>query len=156
MRGGTLAGGIVLTLYALFGIAAAHDYFALVDAEEKAVRQLVRAGIPRRQIRAGFEQDAWTELETRGYYNYVGIATPRDAYRKPGPELTPAVFGDQPPRFWWNMTPSIEARYFVVAAPLEKLADTSYPPVLYRNWLPPFTREIRIQQLPSAPTGEGR
>jgi hypothetical protein len=154
-RFGALVGGVILTLYTLFGIAATHDYFALVQAENRAVEQLIRAGIPRHQIRAGFEQDAWTELETRGYFNYMGIATPRDAYRKPGPELTPAVLGAQPPRFWWNMTPSIEARYFVVTTPLEKLTDAPYPPVSYRTWLPPFTREIYFQQLPPPVTTEG-
>jgi hypothetical protein len=67
---------ILIVLFALFGVACMHDNFVMNRARLSATKELLQAGIPRREIRAGFEYDAWTELELSGYVNDETIRLP--------------------------------------------------------------------------------
>jgi hypothetical protein len=147
-----IAAGTAFFLYAFYGIATTHDYLARLDAERQAIADLVKNGVPRHAIRAGFEQDSWTELTLRGFYNSYQYTNPPGAYLKPGSETYPPPFQEKPLRFWWENTPSLSYSYFIVTSPQTGLVDAPLTKMIYRTWLPPFTRELRVQKLAQLPT----
>ena len=113
-------------------MAITHDYLAGGRAKLRAAAALTAAGIPRTEITAGLEYDAWTELETTGVIRQRSDA--EMAYPKGLPQ------------FWfWRDTPSIAPRYFVAYSRLKELRDAPFEPVAYTTWLPPFHRRLYTQ-----------
>ncbi len=134
----------VLALFTLYGVASTHDYFATNRARLTAAENVRSSGVPRTAIQGGWEYDAWTQLQLAGYINDWRIEYPPDAFHE-----TSLLKLPQPCRFWWSKyTPVITPRYFVVFSPQPCLAPSRFAPVQYRTWLPPFQREIDVQQLP--------
>jgi hypothetical protein len=72
---------LLLATLALFGIAGMHDNFVMDRARNSAAEELTKAGVPRSEIRAGFEYDAWTELELSGYVNDERLRIPTGAFQ---------------------------------------------------------------------------
>ncbi len=68
-------------VYAAYGIASTHDLFAFERARLEAAEKVTAAGIPRTQLNAGFEYDAWTQLEQTGYMNEPTLLNPPGAYK---------------------------------------------------------------------------
>jgi hypothetical protein len=137
-----VVGWIVLCAMAAFGVATTHDYFATARARLAAATALTIRGIPRTAITAGFEYDAWTELEARGYLNNPRIRVPASVYR---PRLN-RVVPDTLYYWFWNYTPSIDPKYFVVHSRQAGLVDApGAASIAYHTWLPPHSREVITQ-----------
>ena len=133
----------VLALFTVFSVAGLHDIFALARARVQAGEELTRAGIPRTAIGGGFEYDGWTQIEAEGTVHSVwirnppGASTPRQDDLALPPDCT----------YWfYELTPSIQPRYYVVFSPVACFAGTEFAPVSYGAWLPPFHRELYIQR----------
>src|SRR5206468_2472443 len=62
-------GWVLLGVFALYGIATTHDYYAMGRARLAAASALMASGVPRTQITAGLEYDGWTQIEKTGYMN---------------------------------------------------------------------------------------
>lgn len=134
-----------LAVFSGYGVASTHDYFATDRARLAAAEEIRLNGIPRTEIQGGWEYDSWTQLETSGYINDWRIENPSGAFHKPPPPSLP-----EPCRYWFSdHTPAVSPRYFVVFSPMSCLAPSNFAPVRYRAWLPPFHRQIEIEQLPS-------
>lgn len=137
---------VLLAIFSAYGIAATHDYFATARARLAAASLIHAAGVPRTEIQGGWEYDGWTQLSAGGYINDPRLQVPAGAYKRINrvhdlPESCQFDFA--------KVTPAIDPRFFVVFSPQSCLASSSFPPVAYHTWLPPFEREIYIQQLPS-------
>jgi hypothetical protein len=133
-----------LALFGAYGVASTHDYFATNRARLRAAEEVHNARIPRTEIQGGWEYDSWTQLQVAGYINDWRIENPSNAYHKVETPQLP-----EPCRFWFSQnTPAVTPRYFVVFSRLNCLAPSNFAPVLYHTWLPPFNRQIYVQQLP--------
>ncbi len=140
----TLAGYLTLAVFAFYGIATTHDYLAMGRARVAAAQELTAAGVPRTEIMAGFEYDAWTQTDQTGYFNDSRIIDPPGAYHPavhpPWPLVGHPYFADK--------LPSIHYDYFIVLGPQPELATTPYRPVPYTTWLPPSHHAAFIQKVP--------
>lgn len=134
---------VTLSLFALWGIAATHDLFSLNRARVTAAEQISRTGVPRVFIQAGFEYDSQTQLDAVGHSAYAEF---RDRKLSDEPDINPDV--EPPPYAAWysDVVPALDPKYFLVMTPQAFLDATSFPPVLYRTWLPPFGGTIYVQQ----------
>ncbi len=133
----------VLACFCLYGVASTHDYFATNRARLAAASAIRATGVPRVEIQGGWEYDAWTQIETAGFINDPRLEIPPGAYHK---VRFPGTLPQQC-RFWFNsFTPAVMPRYFVVFSPQSCLAPSNFMPVSYHAWLPPFQRQIYIQQ----------
>ena len=136
-------GWALLGACAVYGVATTHDYFASSRARLAAATAIVNSGIPRTQVAAGFEYDAWTELEATGYFNNPRIESPVGAYRPVPERFFPIEYNG-----FWKFNPSVVPRYFVVLSPQKLLVDAPFPPVPYTTWLPAARRQVLTQMLP--------
>lgn len=118
-------------VFACYGVAATHDYFAAGRARLQSATALTTAGVPRTRLTAGLEYDGWTELERSGHIQA----------RKPDEDRDYPI----PPYWFWEKTPSIDPQYFVVYSRIDGLQDSRFPPVPYTTWLPPFHRRVFTQ-----------
>jgi hypothetical protein len=130
-----LTGWVALGLFAIFGIATTHDYLASGRARVQAAAAVTASGVPRTQVTAGLEYDGWTELETTGHIS-----------GEPLPESRTYPIED--PYFFWEKTPSVDPRYFLVYTRQPELVDAPFPQVPFTAWLPPFHRQILTQMAP--------
>lgn len=134
---------VVLTAFALYGVAATHDAFADARTRLQAAHRLEQAGIPRIAIMAGVEYDGWTQLEIKGHLNYWYLTAPPGAYRKV------SCTGPEPLRPWYlPLTTALQVRYFISLSPLPQLADGPAGPIWYTTWLPPGRRPVYMSMLP--------
>ncbi|MBZ5725167.1 MAG: glycosyltransferase family 39 protein [Acidobacteriia bacterium] len=136
---------MVLGLFGFYGVATTHDYMAAARARLAAASAVTAAGVPRTQVTAGLEYDAWTELEQSGHVNDEGIRNPPGAYRPQEGRRYPV----SPPYWFWEETPGVEPRYLVVYSRLPALGDAPFPTARYQTWLPPFHREVFTQMAPA-------
>jgi hypothetical protein len=127
----------MLGLFAVYGVATTHDYLATGRARLRAATAVTAAGVPRTRITAGLEYDGWTELDQSGR---VSSGDNPAAHKVPYPV--------SPPYWFWDVTPSIEPRYFVAYSRLDGLVDSPFPPVAYSTWLPPTHRTVLTQMAP--------
>ena len=124
---GPVAWGL-LGLYAGFGIALNQDVSALLRARTAATDRLEAAGIPRAQIQGGFEYNFWTQMLLSGYINDHRLH-PRSAFRA-----------------GYVQTPDLRPRYVVNASHTPDAEPTRFGSVRYTSFLPPFRRELFIDQ----------
>jgi hypothetical protein len=127
----------VLALFAVYGVANAHDYVAAARARLHAASRVMASGVPRTRVSAGLEFDGWTQLECTG-------RIPSRAER----ERDSRTFPVPDPYWFWRMTPAVDPLYFVVYSPVEGLRDSTFAPIVYHAWLPPFHRQVLTQTLP--------
>ncbi|HEX6496738.1 MAG TPA: hypothetical protein VF018_14710, partial [Acidobacteriaceae bacterium] len=137
---------VTLSLFALYGIGATHDLFAINRAIIRAVNEVRSQGVKENAIQAGFEYDGWTEIDQAGYVNESKMTYPAGAYhenlqdhRRPGDcrmDFDP-------------YTPALHPKFIVVLTPMWCLEQSSFPPLSYDAWLPPFSRRIYIQKVPT-------
>ena len=133
----------VLAIFTAYTVTGLHDNYALMRARIAAANELMRAGVPRTEIAGGLEYDGWTQIEAEGHMHREMIVNPPEAARlRPFPrDLAPECV------YWfYPLTPALEPKYYVVFSRLPCLKTSSYAPVEYRAWLPPFQREIYIQE----------
>ncbi|MBV8630557.1 MAG: glycosyltransferase family 39 protein [Silvibacterium sp.] len=128
----TLAWAMV-AVFGLYGICISHDFFALLRAEKQAAETLQKLGIPRNKISAGFEYDATTQSNAEFYMVRKAAAVQDDRLVK---------------LHWYiRMLPVVQPRYFVVGSDVDGLKETVYPATRYETWLPPFHRELKVEEL---------
>jgi hypothetical protein len=136
---------LTLGVFAIYGIFATHDLFALNRARVVAVQAIRSTGVKENAVQAGFEYDGWSEIDQAHYVNESRIAFPADAYRLNLQDR----FRPSDCRLGFDpYTPALHPRFIVVLSPMWCLEQSNFPPVLYHAWLPPFTRSIYIQRVP--------
>jgi hypothetical protein len=128
-------------LFAGYAVAQTHDFTAAERARLRAVEELRAAGIPRSEIKAGFDYDGWTQLELAGYANDPRITVPPGAYKPLPPQTEPEGCDDQ---FFVLRLPAIHARYELSYGPTPCYPESEFLPIAYTAWLPPHGREIHI------------
>jgi len=91
---------LVLALICFYGVAQAHDYFALLRARVAMTDRLQQQGVPRTQIMAGTEYDFWTSFQTAGYINDPRIRYPEGlGFRRAAPPGFETLY------LGWQFTP---------------------------------------------------
>jgi hypothetical protein len=121
-------GWAVLVLFATYGIAATHDYYAASRARVQAAATLEATGVARRNIDGGFEFNGWTKLLEAGHICRSGARAPA---------------GDP------ACVETFDPRYFLSFSPVPDLVSTPVPPLFFRVWLPPFQRQVLVLMKPS-------
>jgi hypothetical protein len=133
------AAWLVLILFAFYGIARTHDYFAQLRARLALAAQLEGRGIPRTRIMGGFEYDGWTQLSVVGYLNDSRIKKPENCYSPATPPPFKTVYG------LWKLVPVVRPDFVLSLGRHRDLYDADVAPVSFRCWLPPFRRELVVQ-----------
>jgi hypothetical protein len=135
---------LMLGVFGFFSLAGTHDWFAANRARIIAVDEVHATGVPKTAIQGAFEYDGWTQIEAAGYINEERIEVPAGAFHKNMrmyrlPEKCWHFFG------WY--APAIDPKYLIVSSPSSCFADSTFLPVTFRTWLPPFHRTIYVQQM---------
>jgi hypothetical protein len=120
---------IILVIFAGYGIAATQELGALARTRVLAIERLKAAGIKDAQIDAGFEHSYWTEADQHGYINDARLKNPAGAY---DPRVGP--------------TPHLIFLYRLERTVTNHTRPSSFGTLHYSSWLPPFDREVRIDQ----------
>jgi len=137
-----------LAVFALYGVFATHDLFALNRARIAAVEEVRASGVPLNMVQAGFEFDGWTELELAGHVNEKRIETPADAYVNDSRYLQ----RPHPCKLGFDVySPALNRAYLVVLADAPCGVQSAFNSVEYRAWLPPFRRWVYIRKVPQLP-----
>jgi hypothetical protein len=135
-----------LFLFTFFGVAGTHDLFTGFRAILRTVDELKARDIPGNSISAGWEYDSWNQLEAQGYVNDDRLVNPPGSYhpmQHPLFESCEYVFG--------ALSPALHPRFVLVTKPAECLASSTFPPVPYKTWLPPYERMVYVQRNPLEP-----
>lgn len=128
-----------LVLVALLGVAGTHDLFAMARAEVRLTNKLQQAGVPRTEIRGGFDFDTVTEVQTAGYLNDPHLVNPPGSFH-PHLQDESGPCGDP----FMLYLPAMHIKYVVTSGPRPCTVPTSFPPESYRTWFPPFHRELFV------------
>ncbi len=120
----------LLLVLGSYAILSTQDLWALARARVAATRMLEVAGVPRTAIDAGFEYNAWTELQINGRLNSRWVLNPPNAYR-PG----------------LSRTPSVVPEYRLEYAPTEETKPSEFGSVPYFSLLPPFHKQVCIDRV---------
>jgi hypothetical protein len=135
---------VTLAVFGLYGILATHDLFSLNRARVTAVMEVRIAGIPKDAVQAGFEYDGWTEIDEAHYVNEPKIFPARAFHPNPPDPMRPPDC-----RLGFDQyTPALHPQYIIVLSPMWCLQPSNFAPVIYKAWLPPFTRQIYVQKVP--------
>lgn len=127
----TVANWSLLGIFALYGIGITHDYFAALQARVAAQQKVEASGVPPRNITGGLELDGWTQSEIT---SHVQSAPARRA------KLDPIYT-----RYWSAVfMPDIDPHYYLSWSDEPGLRRAATAGVVFRAWLPPFRREIKI------------
>jgi hypothetical protein len=128
-----------LVVIAILGVAGTHDLFAMARAEVRLTDAMQQAGIPRTEIRGGFDFDTVTEVNTAGYLNDPHLVNPPGAFHplrtdESGPCGDPFLV----------YLPAMSIKYVVMSGPRPCTVPTNFPAQSYRTWLPPATRQLTV------------
>jgi hypothetical protein len=141
--------GAAVVVFAVFAVVTMHDLMATERARLEAADELLTAGIPRSEIKAGVDYDGWTQIDMVGYLNDPRLKVPRGAYHPQLPTSLPAECA-----FWFDSyTPAIQARYQLSYNPLPCFSESEFPPLEFNTWLSPRHQKIYILKLPINSTG---
>lgn len=132
-----------LALFAAYGIAATHDYFAAERTRTIAAEQLEKSGIRRDLISAGFEYDGWTQVERSGY-------------------VRAAQYGDwqvddSDKGFWfefWSHTPDFRPDFVVLNSYSGEFVRRGLFQINFCAWIPPFRRSAVVWRRSDLKAGE--
>jgi hypothetical protein len=144
----TRAAYAVLATFAVYGVLATHDLFALNRARVAAVEEVRASGVSAGMIQAGFEYDGWTEVSLAGHINEKRIEAPAGAYVHDSRYLERR----QPCRLGFDeYTPALNRAYLVTLAQTPCGVQSAFAAVEFRGWLPPFRRWVYIREVPQLP-----
>ena len=135
-----IASFIVLAIFAIDAVGDTHDYYADERAGDVAISQLVRAGVPRTSISQSINSDVWQQLSLVGH---IGASRNDRGPNPPPLRRTPAV---ECAVYAEHIAPVMQPEYYLVFSPSSCLQPSQFPPVSYRAWLPPFHRNVYIEQ----------
>ena len=120
-----------LLVFAFYGIATTHDYFAGIRARGDMAQRIEREGIDRDRISAGFEYDGWTMLQRSGYVTVVQYGDDlEDNFRK---------------GFWfefWNHGAGFQPDYVILNWTSPGPARGGEMKADFSAWMPPFQRSV--------------
>ena len=128
-----------LVVMAMLGVAGTHDLFAMARAEVRLTNELQKAGVPRTEIRGGFDYDTVTEVYTAGYLNDSHLVNPPGAFH-PHLQDESGPCGD----LFAVYIPAVHGKYVVTSGPRPCTVPTNFPPQSYRTWFPPARRELFV------------
>jgi hypothetical protein len=134
----------VLFLFAAFAIAGTHDSFALDRARIAATRQLQTAGVPRTAFYGGFAYDGWTQIDSQGYIDADSVRIPNGIRHLSRVRSKFSPCGYSFARYYPVIHPRYALSYdnFSCGTP-----DSTFAPVPYRLWLPPFSGAIYTRDI---------
>jgi hypothetical protein len=135
-----------LFLFTFFSVAGTHDVFTGYRAIMRAVDEIKAAHVAGSSIAAGWQYESWNQVEAQGYLNDDRLINPPGAYhamQHPLFQEFEYVFGP--------LLSALHPRYVLVTSPVDSLAPSSFPPVPYRTWLPPYERMVYVQRNPLEP-----
>jgi hypothetical protein len=136
---------VVLGVFALYTMAATHDFYADLRASHVAVQELLANGVPRTIIAEGFAPDLWEQLQVAGHLNNPKMVSAAAYYN---PHVPPWPFPQECVNFVpQDFEPVIRPKYLIGYGPNPCVAPTNYAPVPYRAWLPPVSRAKFIQRI---------
>ena len=135
-----------LVVGAAYSVASLHDLYTMERSRLTAVNELRAAGIPRTSFYGGFGYDGWTQVDSWGYIRSPRLNLP------PGPQRTPAWTITTKPcgYMFYRMFDAIHPEYAVSFDPTTCDGPSTFAPVQYRTWLPPFIGYIYIQKVTAA------
>jgi hypothetical protein len=110
------------------------------------LKEIRSQGVNENAIQAGFVYDGWTEINQAGYVNESKMTYPPGAFHENLQDLR------RPPdcRLAFDpYTPALHPKFIVVLTPIWCLEQSSFSPLSYRGWLPPFSRRVYIQKVPT-------
>jgi hypothetical protein len=144
---------VMLVLVAVYGVANTHDIFASARAHLGVINELRAAGVPRNEIRDGFEFDGWTEIEQVGYVNEPRIHPAADYHLVAVPFALehlrpPETSAKKCYSFFYTYTPAVHAHYVLQSKPNFCFATTDIRPVPIKSWLPPYDTAIYAGAVP--------
>lgn len=124
-----------LIAFAVFGIAAVHDYYAERRICTYSANALMQRGVPRTEITAGFDFDSATEIQNSG-------VVLNGCHNDPGPikELNGFL----------KCAPSIEPRFAVGLTALPGASEVPLHSYTADLWLPPFRMSTHVSSLPAS------
>jgi hypothetical protein len=134
----------VLFLFAAFAVAGTHDMFALDRARIAAIEQLRAAGVPRTAFYGGFAYDGWTQIDSQSFIDADSVRTPNGIRHlsKVRSKFSPCGYS------FARYYPAIRAQY---ALSYDNSScgnpNTTFAPVPYHLWLPPFSGAIYTRGL---------
>ncbi len=135
---------LLLVCYAVIDTAGMHDVFAMTRARLEAVKQIRATGVPRTAIRAGFDNDIWTQLELTGYYNDSRLKIPAGAFHPvPPPPVPERCQYDEAEK-----TPDIHPRFGLAFSPTDCYPAAAFAPIHYSTWFGPHNQAIYILAIP--------
>jgi hypothetical protein len=132
---------VALWVFAGYGVAQSHDYFAQLRARIEITGRLERLGIERVRILGGFEYDGWTQISVAGHYNDPRIVHPPGTHRAPSPDPGFRTLY----QMWRRHTPVVTPDYVIALGRHPELFDTGAAAGEYACWLPPFRRRVWVQ-----------
>ena len=141
---------VPIAIFAAFGIAAAHDSFALLRARVALANELLSNGVPPTAFDGGFEYNSLTQIDLGRFINDPKIPI------LPGDSFHPSVkksYGVCAPIFVDNY-PVLSPRYAMAYDPTVCLGEAGFAPVTYRTWLGPHTNTIYIVNVGHPPATE--
>jgi hypothetical protein len=125
-----LAGFALVTIMAIYGVAATHNLFALYRARAAMAAELRAAGIPDTSVDNGWEYNIGVELQHADHINEDTIVVPRGAY-VPSPPLPAGIC----PMHGSDYTPHVIPLYGVSFDPNQCYGPAPFAPVTYSRWL---------------------
>jgi hypothetical protein len=136
---------LMLGAFGFFSIAGTHDWFALNRVRIVAVEEIYETGIPKTAIHGpsntmGGRKSKQPVSSTTAVSRFLqGFHKNMRMYRLP--ERCWHFFG------WYAA--AIDPKYLIVSSPSSCFADSTFSPVTFRAWLPPFQRTVYVQQMKS-------
>ena len=127
--------------YAAYGVCSLHDYYSFNRARLVAIQSVLATGVPRTSLEAGFEYDAWTQLQQSGYVNEPKIVYPVGAYQ---PWTPPPGVPDDCIYWYSSFTPSLKPIYHLSTDPDRCFKPSALKPVEYEMWMPPRRKAIYV------------
>jgi hypothetical protein len=128
-----------LFLFTAYAVAGTHDRFAFERARLAAAREVTDSGIPRTSLEGGFEYDGWTQITTEGYIDDPRLLHGYHAFkREPALPCHDSFF---------SLVPAVQPKYQLAFTPQGCFSPSSFAPVTFHTWMPPFTRQVYIQKI---------
>lgn len=124
-----LASVVLVSLMALYGVTATHNFLALYRARAAMAAEIRAAGVSDTAVDNGWEYNLGVELQHSAYINEDKIEVPAHAYVP-----VPAPSGKCSP-IWYEKTPHIHAIYGISYNPDACYGPAPFAPVHYSRWL---------------------
>lgn len=125
-----VAGVLLVTIMAVFGVVLTHNTFAFYRARVVLAAELHAAGISDTSVDNGWEHNFDVELQHSDHINFPTIVVPANAY-VPTPPLPPNTCTV----FWYDYTPHIHPLFAVSFDPNACYGPAPFAPVHYSRWL---------------------